>query len=232
MGNGRAICGIPQCLWCTEYPKDRNQGENSMGRRNTHFLPFPRFQASLLILIITSLFLLPFQIMVLVKFSPYDSKHLSLSSEISPCFKRKSRSFNMRLIDYTFPHLVILLVCSLGMWQVLLKLMNSPLYLSLFLQDKISESSCFCIFILSFLWLPPLGLQIGMIPSYLKRVFPHQSLLSLSLSNGLHFLPDILQLFFPHPTDLMSDANIKLSVPKVMILLGLPYSHHLSSNKH
>jgi len=68
------------------------------------------------------------------------------------------------------------------MWQV-----NSSFYLY-FLQDQISESSCFCIFLLSFLWLPPLGLQTGLILSYLKNVFPPSNLLSLSNVCGLHFL--------------------------------------------
>ena len=37
--------------------------------------------------------------------------------------------------------------------------------------------------------------------------------------------------FFHHPSDFLSDADTELSVPTIMVLLSLPYPHHLPYNK-
>lgn len=93
--------------------------------------------------------------------------------------KVKVIQHELHRLDFPLPGDIL---CSVAMWQV-----NSSFY-RYFLQDQISEASCFCIFLLIFLWLPPLGLQTGLILSYLKNVFPPSTLLSLSNVCGLHFL--------------------------------------------
>lgn len=169
--------------------------------------------------------------MVFVQISPYASKHLSCSSEISRAFKRQSRSFNMSLPDYTFPHLVIFPVCSLGMWQVLLQA-NELILLRLPFPPGPN------------IWNLPTQLPLApsswstnrpdSLLSKKKKIFPHYNLLSLSLQCLRPPPPhlDIPQLFFfHHLSDFVSDANIESSVPKVVVLPRLPYPHHVSCNR-
>lgn len=231
----RATCGIPGCLWYPEDPRDRNQGENSIGRsRDTHLLPSTGLPGkSFNHHWLTSH---PFQTVVLLKLSPapYDCKDLWLSLETLPSFKKKSRSFNISLPGYTFSLLLLSPECSLEMWQVVLWANE---FLLLLLPLPVGPNAWILlhfIFTLSFLWLPSLGLQISLILPY--HPLPQKSVYYttssffnfyfISLISPRH-LPDIpLLFFFHHLSDFVSNANSECPMPKEMVFPSLPHPHY------
>ena len=165
--------------------------------------------------------------MVLVRLS-HDHRLLSLSSEISFSIRRKSRWVNMSFTDSTFLCLMIFSDCSVAMWQV-----NSSSTSLLFPPGP-------NIWILLLLYL---ATQLPLAPSSWSTNWSDSLLSKKSLSTLHPPLPlqrlwppfphlSIPQFFFfHHHSDFVSDADTELWVPTIMVLLRLPYPHHLPYNK-